>query len=60
VTINSLGRAGGHERGAVKSVRLLGVSQPLSFQHTDAALIVDLPAKLPTRHASAFKISFRQ
>jgi alpha-L-fucosidase len=60
VTINSLGRAGAHERRAVKGVRLLGVAQPLRFQQTDAALIVELPAKLPTRHASAFKISFRE
>jgi alpha-L-fucosidase len=59
VTITSLGRAGGHEQRAVKSVRLLGLTQPLSFQQTDAALIVDVPAKLPARHASAFKISFR-
>jgi alpha-L-fucosidase len=43
----------------VKSVRLLGVPQSLRFQQTDAALIIDVPDKLPTRHASAFKISFR-
>jgi len=49
----------GHERRAVKSVRLLGVAQPLKFQQSDAALVVDLPATLPTRHASALKISFR-
>jgi alpha-L-fucosidase len=36
----------------------LGVAQPLNFQQTDAALVVDLPRELPTRHASAFKISF--
>jgi alpha-L-fucosidase len=59
VTIQSLGRAAGHERRAVKSVRLLGVARSLSFQHADAALIVELPANLPTRHASAFEISFR-
>jgi alpha-L-fucosidase len=58
VTINSLGRAGGHERRAVKSVRLLGMAQPLQFQQTDTALIIEAPAKLPTRHACAFKISF--
>jgi alpha-L-fucosidase len=59
VVIKTLGRGAGHERRPVKSVRLLGVSQPLSFQQTDAALIVDLPATLPTRHASALKIAFR-
>ena len=41
-----------------KSVRLLGVAQPLKFQQTDAALVIDLPQRLPTRHASAFRISF--
>ena len=41
-----------------ESVRVLGVAQPLKFQQTDAALVVELPQRLPTRHASAFKISF--
>jgi alpha-L-fucosidase len=57
VAITSLGRAGGHEKRNVRSVRLLGVAEPLKFERTDAALLIDLP-KLPTRHASAFKISF--
>jgi alpha-L-fucosidase len=59
VTIKSLGRASGHEQRAVKSVALLGVAKPLNFQQTDSVLTVDLPATLPTRHASAFKITFR-
>jgi alpha-L-fucosidase len=42
----------------VRSVRLLGIKAALKFQQTDAALLVDLPQDLPTRHASAFKISF--
>jgi alpha-L-fucosidase len=58
VVIKTLGRGAGQERRPVKSVRLLGVSQSLSFQQTDAALIVELPAKLPTRHASALKVAF--
>jgi len=58
VTITSLGRGAGHERRAVQSVRLLSVAQPLKFQQTDATLVIDLPGRLPTRHASAFKISF--
>ena len=58
VAISSLGRGAGHERRAVRSVHLLGVEQPLKFQQTDATLVVDLPQRLPTRHASAFKISF--
>jgi alpha-L-fucosidase len=58
VIIDSLGRNGAHERRAVKGVRLLGVAQPLRFQQSDSALVVDLPSKLPTRHASALTISF--
>ena len=57
VSITSL-RRGGHEKRAVKSVRLLGVRQPLKFQQTESALIIDLPMQPPTRHASAFRISF--
>ncbi|MFL6620385.1 MAG: hypothetical protein ACJ8MH_17390 [Povalibacter sp.] len=41
----------------MKSVRLLGIAEPLQFQQTDAALI-ELPGRLPARHSSTFKISF--
>jgi alpha-L-fucosidase len=58
VALASLGRGAAHARRAVQSVRLLGVEQPLKFQQTDAALVIELPRRLPTRHASAFKISF--
>jgi alpha-L-fucosidase len=58
VAVTSLGRAAGHEKGVVRSVRLLGVKSSLKFQQSDAALVIDLPQQLPTRHASAFKISF--
>jgi alpha-L-fucosidase len=60
VTIKSLGRAAGRERRAIKSVRLLGLNQSLAFRQADAALVVELPGKLPTRHASALKISFEE
>jgi alpha-L-fucosidase len=59
VAITSLGRSAGHERRAVRGVQLLGVRTPVKFEQTDAALIVELPDRLPTRHASAFRISFR-
>jgi alpha-L-fucosidase len=58
VSVASLGRGAGQEPREVKSVHLLGVSQPLKFQRTDAALVVDLPGQLPTRHASVLKIAF--
>jgi alpha-L-fucosidase len=59
VAIRSLGRSAEHGARSVRRVRLLGASQALSFQQTDDALIVTLPERdLPTRHASAFKITF--
>ncbi|MFL6549274.1 MAG: hypothetical protein ACJ8OJ_11305 [Povalibacter sp.] len=39
-------------------MRLLGIAEPLKFQQTDAALAIELPGRLPTRHSSAFNISF--
>ena len=59
VAITSLGLNAGHEARVVREVRLLGHARALDFQHTDAALVVELPGQLPARHASAFKISFR-
>ena len=58
VVITSLGRAAGLEKRAIRSVRLLGISRSLTFQQTDTALVIDVPDRLPTRHASALRISF--
>jgi alpha-L-fucosidase len=59
VSVTSLGRAAGHQTQTVQSVRLLGIAEPLKFQQTDAALVIDLPSRpMPTPHASVFKISF--
>ena len=58
VAITSLRQSGGQETRAVQSVHLLGLAQPLVFQQTDAGLIFDMPKRLTSRHASAFKISF--
>jgi alpha-L-fucosidase len=55
VAITSLGRSA----GAVKRVHLLGVAGPLAFRQTEAGLVVNLPPSLPTRHASVFRIAFR-
>jgi len=59
VAITSLGRSAGNAASAVKHVHMLGVARPLAFRQTDAALVIDLPGSLPTRHASAFKITLR-
>jgi alpha-L-fucosidase len=58
VAITSLGRSAGLERRKVKRVELLGRRGPCVFRQADGALQIDLPASLPTRHASAFKITF--
>ena len=56
--IESLGLQNPHERRRVREVRLLGHRDKIRFRQTDQALVIDLPANLPTRHASAFKILF--
>ena len=57
VAIASLGRASGNAPRGIRSARLLGVSKSLAFQQTDAALVVDIPETLPTRHASVIKLA---
>jgi alpha-L-fucosidase len=57
VAIRSLGKANPHEQRRVRRVRLLG-GGTLRFRQTDAALSIEMPARLPTRHASAFAIDF--
>ena len=57
VAITSLGRKAPHAQ-RVRQVRLLGHGAPLAFTQNDGALVIDLPATLPSRHASAFRISF--
>ena len=56
VTLAALGRRAGHAERPVRRVQLLGMDGPLTFRQTDAALVIDLPATLPTRHASVFRI----
>jgi alpha-L-fucosidase len=57
VAIASLGKAAGAERRDVRRVRLLGAPGALKFRQTDAALVIDLPAALPSRHANVFRIT---
>jgi alpha-L-fucosidase len=58
LAIKSLGGSAGHEPRAIRRVRLLGVARPLKFRREDAALVVEIPDRLPTRHASALEITF--
>ena len=57
VTITSLGRSAGHAARGIRSAHLLGVPKALKFEQTDSALIVDVPDRLPTRHASVIKLT---
>ena len=56
--ITSLAMGNPHEGRRVRQVRLLGDRRPIGFRQTSRALVIDVPARLPTRHASVFKISF--
>jgi len=58
LAIKSLGLGAGHETRRVREVRLLGRNEPIRFDQTDAALVVETPDRLPSRHASVLKISF--
>jgi alpha-L-fucosidase len=55
VSITSLRAGNPHEARKVKKVELLGAGA-LHFRQTAEALVVDLPERLPTRHASALRI----
>ncbi len=58
ISVASLGRNAGYEARRMKRVEVLGIPQALKFRQTDSALVVDLPPTLPTKHATALKISF--
>ncbi len=58
VAITSLASGNPHEPRRVRRVRLLGHDGTIAFRQTDRALVIDCPARLPSRHASAFEISF--
>jgi len=58
VAITSLAKGNPSEHRAVRKVRLLGHRGSIAFRQTGQALVIDLPSALPTRHASAFAITF--
>ena len=58
VRIASLGTKAGFETRPVKSVSLVGAAEPLRWKQQDDALVIDVPASLPTAIASSFKIGF--
>ncbi|MGA7713590.1 MAG: alpha-L-fucosidase C-terminal domain-containing protein, partial [Rhizomicrobium sp.] len=57
VRIASLGTSSPQANPAIKSVQILGQDAPLRWRQQSDALVVDVPAQLPTAHASAFKIA---
>jgi alpha-L-fucosidase len=56
VKIASLGKQASDAGGAIRSVHLLGNNEELTWTQRDDALVVVLPASLPTAHSSALKI----
>jgi alpha-L-fucosidase len=58
VRIASLGAKAGFETRPVKSVTLLGATAPLHWKQEADALVIDVPATMPTAIASSFKIGF--
>ena len=58
VAVTSLATGNPLEPRRVRRVRLLGHDGTIAFRQTDRALVIDCPARLPSRHASAFEISF--
>jgi alpha-L-fucosidase len=58
VRIKSLGRDAIITEAKVSSVRLLGHDQPLTWLQEAEALVIKVPAQLPTAHAAAFQIGF--
>jgi alpha-L-fucosidase len=59
VRIRSLGRKAGLEPRPVKAVTLLGSAAPLSWELSDEALTVRLPAGLPATMAASLRVSFQ-
>ncbi|UGQ48791.1 alpha-L-fucosidase [Massilia endophytica] len=58
VRIQSLGRKAGLEQRPVKAVTLLGSTAPLHWEQTADALVIQLPASLPSKMATSFRVSF--
>jgi len=60
VVIHALGKGSAQAAGPIRSVRLLGSKAKLAWTQRDDALVVTLPARLPTAHAAALKIELSQ
>lgn len=58
VRIKSLGSGSTYLDKPIKTVKLLGYNKNLTWKQEKDALVILLPAQLPTQHASSFKISF--
>jgi alpha-L-fucosidase len=56
LTVRSLRRETGLDRGTVRDVRLLGHRGPLTWQMTEEGLVVSLPERRPCDHAVTLRI----
>jgi alpha-L-fucosidase len=58
VRIKSLGREAKLADQSVRTVRLLGSKEPLTWSQEADALVIKVPAQFPARHALVFQIGF--
>lgn len=56
LTIKSLNSDYKVKKGDITSVSLLGLKDPLSWDHNSEGLVIDLPKESPGQHAFVFKI----
>lgn len=58
VRIESLGLNAKYSDKQIKSVQMLGHNKELKWRQLDDALVIDIPRKLPSKHAVSVKIEF--
>lgn len=58
IELPSLGLRSAYDSSKIRSIRLLGGEEKISFIQTDKSLKLQVPAKRPNRFATVFKVSF--
>lgn len=57
ITVKSLSTAIGVLNSKIENISLLGSNEKISWKRDQRGLVIDKPAKLPTKYAHAFKVS---
>jgi len=60
VRIKALGKTAGHVSQPIAQVRLLGSDEPLKWSQEADALVIQRAQRIPSAHAVAFKIEFKE